>query len=77
MRQLSALRHRYEFLVPGHGLPGDDDFVKTMAKTMSTAIRMAREAARETPNDATKAIPILPYGPEQSRWFITRLRQSA
>lgn len=77
LRQLSALRHRYEFLVPGHGLPVDDDFVKTMANTMSAAIRMAREAARETPNDATKAIPILPYGPEQSRWFITRLRQSA
>lgn len=77
LRQLSALRHRYEFLAPGHGKSVSDDFVKTMANTMSTAIRMAREAARETPNDATKAIPILPYGPEQSRWFMARLRQTA
>lgn len=77
LRQLSALRHRYEFLAPGHGQSVGDDFVKTMANTMSTAIRMAWEAARETPNDATKAIPILPYGPEQSRWFLTRLRQTA
>lgn len=77
LRQLSALRHRYEFLVPGHGKPVSDDFVKTMANTMSTAIRMAREAAREMPSDATKAIPILPYGPEQSRWFMSRLKQTA
>lgn len=77
LRQLSALRHRYEFLAPGHGKSVGDDFVKTMANTMSTAIRMAREAAREMPNDATKAIPILPYGPEQSRWFMARLRQTA
>lgn len=53
----------------------NDEFVKTMATTMSTAVRMAQEAMRETPNDATKSIPILPYGPEQSRWFIARLKQ--
>ncbi|WP_394939861.1 MBL fold metallo-hydrolase [Psychromicrobium sp. YIM B11713] len=76
LRQLSALRHRYEFLAPGHGRPVNDEFVKTMATTMSTAVRMAQEAMRETPNDATKSIPILPYGPEQSRWFIARLKQT-
>jgi hypothetical protein len=28
------------------------------------------------PADATKAIPVLPYGPEQSRWFIKRLKET-
>ncbi|WP_026555937.1 MBL fold metallo-hydrolase [Arthrobacter sp. 35W] len=77
LRQISALRHRYEFLVPGHGEPVDDDFVHTMATTMSTAVRQAQEATREMPDDATKAIPVLPYGPVQSRWFITRLKETS
>ena len=76
LRHLSALRHRYEFLVPGHGEPCSDQFVKTMANTMTTAVRQAIQATRETPDDATKAIPILPYGPEQSRWFIKRLQDT-
>ena len=77
LRQLSALRHRYEFLVPGHGQPVNDEFVRTMANTMTTAVRQAQQATREMPDDATKAIPILPYGPEQSRWFILRLQETA
>lgn len=77
LRQLSALRHRYEFLVPGHGEPVNDEFVQTMAHTMATAVRQAQEATREMPDDATKAIPVLPYGPEQSRWFITRLKETS
>ncbi|WP_457946033.1 MBL fold metallo-hydrolase [Pseudarthrobacter sp. alpha12b] len=76
LRHISALRHRYEFLIPGHGKPCSDQFVKTMANTMSTAVRQARQSIRDTPNDATKAIPVLPYGPEQSRWFIQRLREN-
>lgn len=76
LRHISALRHRYEFLVPGHGIPCSDQFVKTMADTMSTAVRQARQSIRDTPNDATKAIPVLPYGPEQSRWFIRRLQET-
>jgi len=76
LRHLSALRHRYEFLIPGHGEPCSDQFVKTMANTMTTAVRQAIQATRETPDDATKAIPILPYGPEQSRWFIKRLQDT-
>jgi glyoxylase-like metal-dependent hydrolase (beta-lactamase superfamily II) len=76
LRHVSALRHRYEFLIPGHGEPCSDQFVKTMADTMTTAVRQATQATRETPDDATKAIPILPYGPEQSRWFITRLQET-
>ncbi|MBT1001249.1 MBL fold metallo-hydrolase [Paenarthrobacter sp. DKR-5] len=73
LRHVSALRHNYEYLVPGHGEPVGDAFVRTMADTMATAVRSARQATREMPNDATKAVPILPYGPEQSRWFIHRL----
>ncbi len=77
LRQLSALRGRFEFLVPGHGLPVSDDFVKVMAETMTTAVRQARQASREMPDLATKAIPILPYGPDQSRWFIKRLQETS
>ena len=77
LRHISALRHRYEYLVPGHGAPMDDREVKTMADTMVTAVRQAHQATRETPDDATKAIPVLPYGPEQSRHFIRRLRVTA
>lgn len=76
LRHISALRHRYEFLIPGHGKPCSDQFVKTMADTMTTALRQARQSIRDTPNDATKAIPVLPYGPEQSRWFIKRLQET-
>ncbi|MDQ1622804.1 MAG: hypothetical protein QOH19_1222, partial [Actinomycetota bacterium] len=76
LRHVSALRHRYEFLVPGHGKPCSDQFVKTMANTMATAVRQATQSIRDTPSDATKAIPVLPYGPEQSRWFIKRLQET-
>ncbi|WP_336854867.1 MBL fold metallo-hydrolase [Sinomonas albida] len=77
LRHISALRHRYEHLVPGHGALCTDVAVRTMAETMSTAVRSARQATRESPNDATKAIPILPYGPEQSRLFIGRLKAAS
>ncbi|MEE9094711.1 MBL fold metallo-hydrolase [Pseudarthrobacter phenanthrenivorans] len=76
LRHISALRHRYEFLIPGHGQPCSDEYIKTMANTMTTAVRQALGSIRETPNDATKAIPVLPYGPEQSRWFIKRLQET-
>ncbi|MEW1949034.1 MBL fold metallo-hydrolase [Pseudarthrobacter sp902506025] len=76
LRHVSALRRRYEFLIPGHGKPCSDQYVKTMADTMTTAVRQARQPIRDTPNDATKAIPVLPYGPEQSRWFIKRLQET-
>ena len=76
LRHISALRHRYEYLIPGHGQPCSDQFVKTMANTMTTAVRQAQRSIREAPSDATKAIPVLPYGPEQSRWFIKRLQET-
>lgn len=77
LRHISALRHRYDYLIPGHGEPCSDTFVKTMADTMTTAVRQARQSLRDTPSDATKAIPILPYGPEQSRWFLKRLKETS
>ncbi|BCT77323.1 MBL fold hydrolase [Sinomonas cyclohexanicum] len=77
LRHISALRNRYENLVPGHGGLCSDAFVRTMADTMATAVRSAVQATRETPDDATKAVPILPYGPEQSRLFIQRLKASS
>ncbi len=77
LRHISALRNRYDFLIPGHGEPCDDRFVQTMANTMATATQQARQSLRDTPSDATKAIPILPYGPEQSRWFIKRLKETS
>jgi glyoxylase-like metal-dependent hydrolase (beta-lactamase superfamily II) len=76
LRHISALRHRFEFLIPGHGKPCSDEYVRTMANTMTTAVRQARQSIRDTPSDATKAIPVLPYGPEQSRWFIKRLQET-
>ena len=60
----------------GGGEPCSDQFVKTMANTMTTAVRQAFQSIRDTPSDATKAIPVLPYGPEQSRWFIKRLQDT-
>lgn len=77
LRHISALRHRYDYLIPGHGEPCSDTFVRTMADTMTTAARQARQSLRDTPTDATKAIPILPYGPEQSRWFLKRLKETS
>ncbi len=45
--------------------------------TMTTAVRrQARHSICDTPSDVTKAIPVLPYGPEQSRWFIKRLQET-
>jgi glyoxylase-like metal-dependent hydrolase (beta-lactamase superfamily II) len=77
LRHISALRNRYTSLVPGHGGLCSDAFVRTMADTMATAVRSALQATRETPDDATKAVPILPYGPEQSRLFIRRLKAAS
>jgi hypothetical protein len=43
----AALRHRYEFLIAGHGKPCSDHFVKTMANTMTTALRQAWQSIGE------------------------------
>jgi len=76
LRRVSALRHEYEVLVPGHGQTVSYAFVKSMWETMALAVRMASTASRETPADSTKAIPILPYGPVQSRILLERLTRA-
>jgi hypothetical protein len=76
LRKISGLRHEYDVLVPGHGQTVSDAFVKSMWETMSLAVRMGEQASRDTPADTTKAIPILPYGPLQSRALLTRLKQA-
>lgn len=42
------------------------------AGTMTTRARQERQSVRDT----TKAISVLPYGPEQSRWFIQHLQET-
>jgi hypothetical protein len=76
LRRVSALRYEYEVLVPGHGQTVSYAFVKSMWETMALAVRMASTASRETPADSTKAIPILPYGPVQSRILLERLTRA-
>lgn len=76
LRKISGLRHEYDVLVPGHGQTVSDAFVRSMWETMSLAVRMGEQASRDTPADTTKAIPILPYGPLQSRALLTRLKQA-
>lgn len=44
--------------------------------TLATAVRQARQSICDTPSDATKAIPVLPYAPEQSRWCIKRVQET-
>lgn len=77
LRRISGLRHEYEVLVPGHGQTVSYAFVKSMGETMALAVRMASTASREMPADSTKAIPILPYGPVQSRVLLERLTRAA
>ncbi|WP_010524538.1 MBL fold metallo-hydrolase [Nesterenkonia sp. F] len=61
-------------VVPGHGRPVDAEFVAAMRRRMQQGHQLSREAIREAVGDATKAIPIIPYGPEESRELITRMR---
>lgn len=64
----------YAQFIPGHGKPVDADFVASMRGRMQQGHNVSRQAIRDAVTDATKAIPILPYGPEGSRELITRLR---
>lgn len=61
-------------VVPGHGRPVDAEFVAAMRRRMQQGHQLSRDAIREAVGDATKAIPIIPYGPEESRELITRMR---
>ncbi len=64
----------YSKFVPGHGRPVDAEFVASMRRRMQQGHNVSSQAIRDSVNDATKAIPILPYGPDESRELITRLR---
>jgi glyoxylase-like metal-dependent hydrolase (beta-lactamase superfamily II) len=75
--KVGALDDLYDTFIPGHGQPVTAAFVSTQKNKMRQAIRVAAMAVQESVSDATKAIPIMPYGPEQSRALIERLRASA
>jgi glyoxylase-like metal-dependent hydrolase (beta-lactamase superfamily II) len=75
--KISALDDLYDVYVPGHGAAVDVDFVDTQLNKMRSAVRVTKTAMDEASVDMTKAIPILPYGPEQSRALLTRLRTLA
>lgn len=77
LERLIRLQAAYEIFVPGHGKPVGVDYLRVQAATLSRAVRTAQRARREAPSDATKAIPILPYGPEQARALLERLRDGA
>ena len=75
--KITALEDLYTVFVPGHGTPVTVDFVSTQMNKMRTATAVTRSAMDQASVDMTKAIPILPYGPEQSRALLTRLRTLA
>ncbi|MBG6224547.1 glyoxylase-like metal-dependent hydrolase (beta-lactamase superfamily II) [Arthrobacter sp. CAN_A2] len=75
--KVTALEDLYDVFVPGHGEPVAVEDVVTQMNTMRSAIRVTRMAMDEASVDMTKAIPILPYGPEQSRALLIRLRTLA
>lgn len=75
--KMMALEDLYDVFVPGHGDPVGMDVVTTQMNKMRSGIRVTRLAMDEASMDMTKAIPILPYGPEQSRALLVRLRTLA
>ncbi|MHA7154031.1 MBL fold metallo-hydrolase [Arthrobacter sp. TMN-50] len=75
--KIVALEDLYDVFVPGHGTPVGVEFVTAQLYKMRTAVRVTKMAMDEASVDMTKAIPILPYGPEQSRALLIRLRTLA
>ncbi|WP_026549051.1 MBL fold metallo-hydrolase [Arthrobacter sp. Br18] len=75
--KIVALEDLYDVFVPGHGSPSGVEHVTTQLERMRSAIRVTKVAMDEASTDVTKAIPLLPYGPEQSRVLLTRLRTLA
>ncbi|WP_146360849.1 MBL fold metallo-hydrolase [Arthrobacter yangruifuii] len=75
--KIAALEDLYTVFVPGHGKPVSVDFITTQMNKMRTAVAVTRSAMDQASVDMTKAIPILPYGPDQSRALLTRLRTLA
>ena len=75
--KIIALEDLYTSYVPGHGKAVTLDFVTTQMNKMRTAVTVTRSAMDQASTDVTKAVPILPYGPVQSRALLNRLRTLA
>lgn len=72
--RLWSMAGNYSRFIPGHGREVDADFLASMRRRMQQGCNVSAQAIRDAVNDATKAIPIIPYGPGESRELITRLR---
>lgn len=75
--KIIAIDELYPSIVPGHGRLVDMDFVRTQLQQLRQGIRMCASAISESSVDATKAIPILPYTPLQSRHLVVRMKDTA
>lgn len=75
--KIIAIDELYPVVIPGHGQPVDMDFVRMQFHKLRQGIRVSEAAIHEASADYTKAIPVLPYGPLQSRHLIQRLKKSA
>lgn len=72
--KLWSMAGNYSRFIPGHGREVDAEFIGSMRRRMQQGCNVSSQAIRDSVNDATKAIPIVPYGPGESRELITRLR---
>lgn len=75
--KIIAIDELYPTVVPGHGRLVDMDFVRTQLQQLRQGLRMCSSAISESSADATKAIPILPYNPLQSRHLVVRMKDTA
>jgi glyoxylase-like metal-dependent hydrolase (beta-lactamase superfamily II) len=74
--KIIALDEIHEHIVPGHGSTMSPDLVRGHYHRLDQAIRVAESALDENATDATKSIPVLPFGPIQSRHFLNRLKET-
>lgn len=74
--KIIAIDELYPIVVPGHGKPVDMDFVRMQFHKLRQGIMVSEAAINEASTDYTKAIPVLPYGPLQSRHLIQRLKKT-
>jgi glyoxylase-like metal-dependent hydrolase (beta-lactamase superfamily II) len=74
--KLIAIDELYSVIVPGHGRPVDLEFVRTQFHKLRQAITHCTTAIGET-SEYTKAVPVLPYGPVQSRHLLVRIKKTA
>jgi glyoxylase-like metal-dependent hydrolase (beta-lactamase superfamily II) len=74
--KIIALDEIHEHVVPGHGQVMSPDLVRGHYHRLDQAIRVAETALDEHATDATKSIPVLPFGPIESRHFLNRLKET-